>query len=205
MCCYFRTMHHHFLLLRRAEGKKAPSPSLAGEPHGLSSPQLMSSHDSSLSKKRRPILENGPKTTNVCSSLSLKSYKNYSGQINAVPKGFHCLCNLKKYWYGTNRSQYKGMKSSFTKKKKQWKMNLSLSSQVPSGIVGRPGRLKWPLWRFCAVFFDTIHTSFLLSGLLHSLEKYSVMHFSTCCFQRCSSLSLICKDRWDTWRNSNKL
>lgn len=75
-------------------------------------------------------------------------------------------------------------------------MNLSLSSQVPSGIVGRHGRLKWLFWRFCAVFLDTIHTSFLLSGLLHSLEQYSVIHLATSCFQRCSSLSLICKDRW---------
>lgn len=33
----------HFLQRRNVEGKKAPSPSLLGEPYGLSSPQLMSS------------------------------------------------------------------------------------------------------------------------------------------------------------------
>lgn len=120
---------HHFLLLRRVEGKKAPSPSLCGEPQGLSSPQLMSSQDSSL----------------------------------------------------------------------------SLSSQVPSGIVGRPGMLKWLFWRFCAVFLDTIQTSFLLSGLLHSLEQYSVMHLATSCFQRCSSLSLILRCLWNCWTIFKKL
>lgn len=93
---------------------------------------------------------------------------------------------------------HKQMKISCKKKKKEQKMNLSLSSQIPSGIVGRPGGLKWLFWRFCAVFFDTIHTSLLLSGLLHSLEQYSVMHLATSCLQRCISPSLICKDRWDT-------
>lgn len=38
------------------DGKKAPSPSLPGEPHGLSSPQLMSSQESSLREKRRPLI-----------------------------------------------------------------------------------------------------------------------------------------------------
>lgn len=74
MCCHCVTALHHFLLLRRVEGKKAPSPSLAGEPHGLSSPQLMSSHDSSLSHKREPISQTGQKTIDACFSLSLKSY-----------------------------------------------------------------------------------------------------------------------------------
>lgn len=77
---------------------------------------------------------------------------------------------------------------------KNWHINLSLSSQLPSGIVGSPGTLKWLAWRFCAVLLDTIHTSFLLSGLLHSLERYSVMHLATSSFQWRSSLSLICQE-----------
>lgn len=79
-------------------------------------------------------------------------------------------------------------------RKWKWTINLSLSSQLPSGIVGRPGTLKWLAWRFCAVLLDTIQTSFLLSGLLHSLEQYSVMHLATRSFQWCSSLSLICEE-----------
>ncbi len=72
--------------------------------------------------------------------------------------------------------------------------HLSLSSQLPSGIVGRPGTLKWLAWRFCAVLLDTIQTSFLWSGLLHSLERYSVIHLATRSFQWSSSLSLICEE-----------
>lgn len=72
-CCYFMTTLHHFLLLRRVEGKKAPSPSLCGEPHGLSSPQLMSSQDSSLSHERKPILQNGQETIDACSLLPIQS------------------------------------------------------------------------------------------------------------------------------------
>lgn len=91
----------------------------------------------------------------------------------------------------------------FTVKKKickDWATNLSLSSQLASGIVGRPGTLKWLAWRFCAVLLDTIQTSFLLSGLLHSLEWYSVMHLATSSFQWSSSLSLICKgDKQETY------
>lgn len=79
-------------------------------------------------------------------------------------------------------------------KRKYWTINLSLSPQLPSGIVGRPGTLKWLAWRFCAVLLDTIQTSFLLSGLLHSLERYSVMHSATSSFQWSSSLSLICEE-----------
>lgn len=79
-------------------------------------------------------------------------------------------------------------------RKSKWIINLSLSSQVPSGIVGRPGTLKWLAWRFWAVLLDTIHTSFLLSGLLHSLERYSVMHLATSSFQWCNVLSLICEE-----------
>lgn len=83
--------------------------------------------------------------------------------------------------------------------KENWTTNLSLTSQLPSGIVGRPGTLKWLACRFCAVLLDTIQTSFLLSGLLHSLEQYSVMHLATSCFQWSSSLSLICEgDKQET-------
>lgn len=73
ICCYFITTLHHFLLFRRLEGKKAPSPSLCGEPHGLSSPQLMSSQDSSLSHKRKLMLQNGHKTIDACALLLLLS------------------------------------------------------------------------------------------------------------------------------------
>lgn len=50
--CAVKTVHD-FMLYRNLEGKKAPSPSLPGEPHGLSSPQLMSSEESSLWYKNR--------------------------------------------------------------------------------------------------------------------------------------------------------
>ncbi|XP_069562618.1 coiled-coil domain-containing protein 158-like [Brachyistius frenatus] len=56
MCRYSTMKAHHFLQLRNEEGKKAPSPSLPNEPHGLS-PQLMSSQESSLREKRKSLSE----------------------------------------------------------------------------------------------------------------------------------------------------